>query len=180
MEPEKPPRRKKGATPVTIDLEPVPAAEETTTPPAVPGGPPDVAAAASGTEHPRTEAQFPDQETPDRKIPEQDTGGQEAASREPFSSADEPAPNPTPDSDPAAAPAFEEPPAEPRHEQQFEAAPHAVQPPGKSGAFAAAIVGGLVALAGAGALQYGGYLPTLGPGRAPRANWGRSARNCRR
>lgn len=38
--------------------------------------------------------------------------------------------------------------------------------PGKSGAFAAAILGGLVALAGAGALQYGGYLPALGPERA--------------
>lgn len=37
--------------------------------------------------------------------------------------------------------------------------------PGKSGAFAAAILGGLVALAGAGALQYGGYLPALGPER---------------
>ncbi|MFD1327870.1 COG4223 family protein [Mycoplana ramosa] len=37
--------------------------------------------------------------------------------------------------------------------------------PGRSGAFAAAILGGLVALAGAGALQYGGYLPALGPER---------------
>lgn len=39
------------------------------------------------------------------------------------------------------------------------------QSPAKSGAFAAAILGGLVALAGAGALQYGGYLPAVGPER---------------
>lgn len=35
-----------------------------------------------------------------------------------------------------------------------------------SGAFAAAILGGLIALAGAGALQYGGYLPAPGPATA--------------
>ncbi|MBD9374798.1 COG4223 family protein [Rhizobium sp. ARZ01] len=48
----------------------------------------------------------------------------------------------------------------------YETASSPAQPsPSKSGAFAAAILGGLVALAGAGALQYGGYLPALGPER---------------
>lgn len=45
------------------------------------------------------------------------------------------------------------------------AAPQMQSSPARSGAFAAAILGGLVALAGAGALQYGGYLPALGPER---------------
>lgn len=48
-------------------------------------------------------------------------------------------------------------------EQTFEPRPQPAA--SKSGALAAAILGGLVALAGAGALQYGGYLPALGPGR---------------
>ncbi|MDX3927576.1 MAG: hypothetical protein QHC90_17430 [Shinella sp.] len=34
---------------------------------------------------------------------------------------------------------------------------------GSAGAFAAGILGGLIALLGAGSLQYGGYLPSLGP-----------------
>ena len=34
---------------------------------------------------------------------------------------------------------------------------------GGAGAFAAGILGGLIALAGAGSLQYGGFLPSLGP-----------------
>lgn len=37
--------------------------------------------------------------------------------------------------------------------------------PGRSGALAAGIVGGLVALIGAGSLQYGGFLPAPGPQR---------------
>jgi hypothetical protein len=42
-----------------------------------------------------------------------------------------------------------------------------VAPPPKShaGAFAGGILGGLIALLGAGSLQYGGYLPALGPER---------------
>ncbi|MCV3734756.1 hypothetical protein OCK02_00960 [Rhizobium sp. TRM96647] len=180
MDPEKPPRRKKSATPVTIDLEAAPATAEAKTPPAP--GEPDVVTASAGTDATRTEARIPEQKSPDKETPEQalpeqgaagdvitgkTTAEQETIGREPFSATDEPAPEPAADTGPdAAAPAFEEPPTEPRHEQQFEAAPppHAVQPPSKSGAFAAAIVGGLVALAGAGALQYGGYLPALGPG----------------
>lgn len=43
--------------------------------------------------------------------------------------------------------------------------PAAAPPPQRSnaGAFAAGILGGLIALLGAGSLQYGGYLPSLGP-----------------
>lgn len=179
MEPEKPPRRKKGATPVTIDLEAAPATEEAMTAPSVPDDEPAVA--AGGTDASRTDAapdeRLPNQETPEQVPSEQVAAEQatteqviveqETTGREPFSSADEPGPEPAADTGPAAtAPAFEGPPAEARYEQQFEAAPppHTLQPPSKSGAFAAAIVGGLVALAGAGALQYGGYLPALGPG----------------
>lgn len=39
----------------------------------------------------------------------------------------------------------------------------AVPQKGGAGAFAAGILGGLIALIGAGSLQYGGYLPSLGP-----------------
>lgn len=51
----------------------------------------------------------------------------------------------------------------------YEGPAHADAPPpqrSNAGTLAAGILGGLIALLGAGSLQYGGYLPALGPGHA--------------
>lgn len=56
---------------------------------------------------------------------------------------------------------YEEPVNEPLHTE-----PPAPAPRGNAGPLAAGILGGLIALLGAGGLQYGGYLPTLAPERA--------------
>lgn len=125
MDPEKPPRRRKsGETPVTIDLEAVPAAEDSK--PAEPA--PETAdtfTAASAED--AAVAESTDQSPPVNELPEP----------EPARSWQD---EPSPDVPPATA-----------------------HGPNKSGALAAAILGGLVALAGAGALQYGGFLPSLAP-----------------
>ncbi len=159
MEPEKPPRRRKsGETPMTIDLEAVPASDDAKAPPAGPAKDPD-AAVATGV--PDTE---PKPAEPTSIAPE--TAEQPTAEQTPLGAADEPVPAAAIGPDPAQASAREETSAAPGAGQPFTDQPQTQteQRPSKSGALAAAIVGGLVALAGAGALQYGGYLPTLGPG----------------
>lgn len=159
MEPEKPPRRKKsGETPVTIDLEAVPTTDDATASHAGPDKHPDAAVATDstpGTEPKATESTSTEGETADQPTAEQT----------PVGAVDEPAPAAAGiGPDPAEAPAREEASAETTTAQPLPGVHHTEHRPSKSGALAAAIVGGLVALAGAGALQYGGYLPTLGPG----------------
>ncbi len=166
MEPEKPPRRRKsGETPMTIDLEAVPASDEAKAPPAAPDKDPD-AAVATGV--PDTEPKPAEPTSIAPETTEQPTAEQPTVEQTPLGAADEPAPAAAIGPDPAEASAREETSAAPGAGQPFTDQPQTqTQPeqrPSKSGALAAAIVGGLVALAGAGALQYGGYLPTLGPG----------------
>jgi len=56
--------------------------------------------------------------------------------------------------------------AEPaRDAEPVRAEPVASSPKSQAGTFAAGILGGLIALLGVGSLQYGGYLPALGPER---------------
>ncbi|SOC43379.1 hypothetical protein SAMN05892877_11176 [Rhizobium subbaraonis] len=134
MEPEKPTRRKKaGEPPVTIDLEASPSTEEA------------------------KEAIQPDM--PSDVQPADHTASSTAA--------DEPVPAaagaPAEDSSPASHSSARDTTAETFSQPRFDEPPKPEHRAGKSGALAAAIVGGLVALAGAGALQYGGYLPALGP-----------------
>ena len=58
-------------------------------------------------------------------------------------------------------------PARPAYEEPARAeTPPPAQRSGNAGPLAAGILGGLIALLGAGSLQYGGYLPALGPERA--------------
>lgn len=60
-------------------------------------------------------------------------------------------------------------PVEPAHPTYEEPVYTQTAPParrGNAGPLAAGILGGLIALLGAGSLQYGGYLPALGPDRA--------------
>ncbi len=168
MEPEKPPRRRKsGETPMTIDLEAVPASDDAKAPPAGPAKDPD-AAVATGV--PDTEPKPAEPTSIAPETAEQPTAEQPTVEQTPLGAADEPVPAAAIGPDPAEAPAREETSAEPGAGQPFTDQPQTPprtqteQRPSKSGALAAAIVGGLVALAGAGALQYGGYLPTLGPG----------------
>ena len=55
-------------------------------------------------------------------------------------------------------------PARPAYEEPTRAeTPPPAQRGGNAGPLAAGILGGLIALLGAGSLQYGGYLPALGP-----------------
>ncbi|PTM96394.1 COG4223 family protein [Mycoplana dimorpha] len=137
MDPEKPPRRKKSGEPVTIDLQ---------------------AASTAGADAPPPQTDAPEPladpaaEPAARPIPSPDDqpGTDRTAPQSPV--------------EPAAAEPIAETPAEPAFTPQAEV-PHPREEPSRSGAFAAAILGGLVALAGAGALQYGGYLPALGPTR---------------
>ena len=82
----------------------------------------------------------------------------------------------TPAAETAAADTPEEPveekqeplePARPAYEEPTRAeTPPPAQRGGNAGPLAAGILGGLIALLGAGSLQYGGYLPALGPERA--------------
>ncbi len=134
MEPEKPTRRKKaGEPPVTIDLEASPSTEDAKDP-IQPDMPSDVQ-------------------------PADPTAPANAADAPVSAAAETPAEDPAPASHSSAGGTTTEAFSQPR----FDEHPKPEHRAGKSGAFAAAIVGGLVALAGAGALQYGGYLPALGP-----------------
>lgn len=165
MDPEKPPRRKKtGETPVTIDLEAAPASEAqsaTHQPPAFTAQPTsenpeaakDPAAPQEGGLFTRSEepAQTDATATP---FADAETTGEPAktdAAAEPAGWAES-----TPGSEETAG-------TPPPYEPFVREEPRPEQRPGKSGALAAAIVGGLVALAGAGALQYAGILPMPGP-----------------
>lgn len=56
-------------------------------------------------------------------------------------------------------------PARPTYEEPVYTQPATTPRRGNAGPLAAGILGGLIALLGAGSLQYGGYLPTLGPDR---------------
>lgn len=136
MDPEKPPRRKKSGEPVTIDLEAASTAGADAAPPQTDAPEPQADPAAESAARPIPSPD--DQPGTDRTAPESPV-------------------------EPAPAEPIAETPAEPAFTSQAEAA-HPREP-SRAGAFAAAILGGLVALAGAGALQYGGYLPALGPTR---------------
>jgi hypothetical protein len=57
-------------------------------------------------------------------------------------------------------------PARATYEEPVRAEPPPAPQRGSAGTLAAGILGGLIALLGAGSLQYGGYLPALGPDRA--------------
>ncbi|MCF3640016.1 hypothetical protein LXM94_08540, partial [Rhizobium sp. TRM95111] len=145
MDPEKPSRRKKpDEAPVTIDLEanPTSASNEAVVEPA--------AGEIAGTEAVETDTQTVDAADPSG------TGGETGAAEEP-SGAETPAEPPPETADAGRADSTPEA-AGPVH-------PAAERRGGNAGAFAAAILGGLIALAGAGALQYGGYLPVPGPDR---------------
>ena len=56
-------------------------------------------------------------------------------------------------------------PARPTYEEPVYTQPATTPQRGNAGPLAAGILGGLIALLGAGSLQYGGYLPALGPDR---------------
>jgi len=56
-------------------------------------------------------------------------------------------------------------PARPTYEEPVYTQPAPTPQRGNAGPLAAGILGGLIALLGAGSLQYGGYLPALGPDR---------------
>ncbi|WP_421577997.1 COG4223 family protein [Shinella sp. M31] len=56
-------------------------------------------------------------------------------------------------------------PARPTYEEPVYTQPATTARRGNAGPLAAGILGGLIALLGAGSLQYGGYLPALGPDR---------------
>nr|WP_314089674.1 hypothetical protein [uncultured Shinella sp.] len=56
-------------------------------------------------------------------------------------------------------------PARPTYEEPVYTQPATTPRRGNAGPLAAGILGGLIALLGAGSLQYGGYLPALGPDR---------------
>lgn len=159
---EKPPRRtKQKDEPLTIDIEAEKATAEASAPPADSPAPatPDVAAADKND--------IPADANP---LPEHGMHEQE---RDPLSAMSEPEPPVEP-----ATPG--EPPA--RAEDESDAAtaanaasteetwpraaaerPIQAKSSSGSGLVAAGILGGLIALAGAGALQYGGVLPALGP-----------------
>ncbi|MGR6468161.1 mitofilin family membrane protein [Rhizobium sp. PAMB 3182] len=134
MDPEKPARRSRPKKdPVTIDLEAEKATEET---------------ASAETSEP----------TADRVPEEPQSGAPEAFAAEKPSETktDDPAPEPT-YTDEAAREAIEEPPTEgPKPIEPVHAAPSR----GGAGLLAAGIVGGVVALALAGSMQYAGYLPS--------------------
>lgn len=139
MEPEKPTRRKKaGEPPVTIDLEASPSTED---------------AKAEDAK----DAIRPD--SPSGVQPPEDTASATAADEPVAVETAAPIEEAAPASPSASGGRTTETFSQPRLDEQ----PKPEQRASKSGAFAAAIVGGLVALAGAGALQYGGYLPAFGP-----------------
>ncbi len=143
---EKPPRRSKPEKePLTIDLEAERTeieAEAVADREPVTEKPADMA--ASQTPGPG-EAERP--ETEYREAENQEAERQEEAEAERVDS---------------AAAAFDE---EPPHLNNAAAPEARARRPSASGALAAGIFGGLVALAGAGVLQYAGYLPPLGPER---------------
>jgi hypothetical protein len=152
MDPETPSRRKKtGDEPVTIDLEAAPASVSN-----------EALAASDTTDGDAVTAGTAPTDTPVSE-PVQD----EAATADAFDEGDRPEPV-----EPARA-TYEEP-ASPSYEEQprpaYEEQPRheTTAPPRQSnaGALAASILGGLIALIGAGSLQYGGYLPALGPERS--------------
>ncbi|WP_411036428.1 COG4223 family protein [Shinella sp. BYT-45] len=137
MEPETPSRRKKaGDKPVTIDLEAVPASASNE--------------ALAAEQKAEDDASAPDTEVTQASAAE--TAPTEAAATQ---TETETAEERRETVEPARA-TYEEP-------------VRAATPPpqrGNAGTLAAGILGGLIALLGAGSLQYGGYLPALGPGRA--------------
>ena len=137
MEPETPSRRKKaGDEPVTIDLEAVPASVSN-----------EALAADEKAEAVET-------------TPYGETATAEASTAEATAdTAAEPPETVTEKDEPIepARPVYEEP-----ERAQTPPAPRR----SNAGTLAASILGGLIALLGAGSLQYGGYLPTLGPDRA--------------
>jgi hypothetical protein len=139
MDPENPPRRTKpDQEPVTIDLQ---ATQET----------PETARAALDAS--RAEAEHHAEATADPSVAD-------VMHRE------EPSPSSVTDGDEtaraeAAAAAFTEEPAS-RPDTVY-AAPQPARS-SRSGALAAGILGGLIALAGAGVLQYAGVIPAIGPG----------------
>jgi hypothetical protein len=133
----------------------VPASDDAKAPPAGPDKAPD-AAVATGV--PDTERKPAESTSIAPETTEQRTAEQPTAEQPPLGAADEPVPAAAIGPDPAEAPAREETSAEPGAGRPFtdQTQTQPEQRPSKSGALAAAIVGGLVALAGAGALQYGG------------------------
>ncbi|MGJ7041713.1 hypothetical protein J2Y63_004988 [Shinella sp. BE166] len=142
MEPETPSRRKKaGDEPVTIDLEAVPASVSNE--------------ALAAEEKPEADAAAPDAEPAETTTTE--TATTETVTEE--TAAAEPEPIVEEKQDPVE-------PARATYEEPVRA--QTPPPPQKSnaGTLAASILGGLIALLGAGSLQYGGYLPALGPDRA--------------
>jgi hypothetical protein len=152
MDPETPSRRKKtGDEPVTIDLEATPASVSN-----------EALAASDTTDGDAVTAGTAQTDTPVSE-PVQD----EAAPADALDEGDRPEPV-----EPARA-TYEEP-ASPSYEEQprpaYEEQPrHETTAPARqsnAGALAASILGGLIALVGAGSLQYGGYLPALGPERS--------------
>lgn len=142
MDPETPSRRKKtGDEPVTIDLEAVPAS---------------VSNEALAAEE-KAERDDPAPETEMETAPvETDAATEEATAAETVAADSEALEEKQEPVEPART-AYEEP---VRTET-------VASPPNKSnaGMLAASIVGGLIALLGAGSLQYGGFLPALGPDR---------------
>lgn len=136
MDPETPSRRKKsGEKAVTIDLEAVPASASN-----------EAAAAEQATE------------AAEQAAAEDAAGTAESAPAE----AAEPLTETAEPKEEAETPTWQ-PPEETVEETPRAAAPAPRQQRSSAGAFAAGIVGGLIALLGAGSLQYGGYLPSLGP-----------------
>ncbi|MCQ4632809.1 hypothetical protein GB927_022400 [Shinella sp. CPCC 100929] len=142
MEPETPSRRKKaGDEPVTIDLEAVPASVSNE--------------ALAAEEKPEADAAAPDAEPAETTTTETETT--ETVTEETVAAEPEPIVEEKQDPVEPARSTYEEP-------VRAQTPP----PPQKSnaGTLAASILGGLIALLGAGSLQYGGYLPALGPDRA--------------
>ncbi|ODR90840.1 COG4223 family protein [Sinorhizobium alkalisoli] len=141
---EKPPRRSKpDKEPLTIDLE----AERTVT---------EAGADADRepvTDEPAASSRTPVQDEAERPETEHEGTGDREAERQEEAEAERAA---------AAAAAFDE---EPPHLDNTAPSETRTRRPSASGALAAGILGGLVALAGAGVLQYAGYLPALGPER---------------
>ncbi|PYE25140.1 hypothetical protein C8J32_10493 [Rhizobium sp. PP-CC-3A-592] len=175
MDPENPPRRTKpDQEPLTIDLHATPDASDAARPEdmdarqdtAEPVSPDDavvrdaeIAAAARDS----AESIHSDGEAPTETFHEKsrETEAEDEARAEAAAAvfAEEPASSARPD-------AASVPPTQPTRSSQAAS-------PSRSGALAAGILGGLIALAGAGVLQYAGIVPSIGPSSSGTADSGR-------
>ncbi|MDI7862452.1 hypothetical protein MRS76_10825 [Rhizobiaceae bacterium n13] len=162
----KPPRRSKATgEPVTTDLDAEQVAPGAAHEAPEKGTETETAAKTEAVEHSTIEADATEAAVAGAEIaevPGAETGTAKAATTETTSTGIPAEPAPT---EPDAAPAAETTFATPREE--IPAAPAPPPRRGNSGLIAAGIFGGLVALAGAGSLQYAGFFDPLSPARTP-------------